>query len=104
MRILAGLLLPVFLLSGLALGAFEDQSLVFRADFDQPDSFGSWRSTEGHIVRGYEGTPSLLIENGDVSARVNRQIQIPADRIDGRLIAIPDVVKSGKTKVIRGAR
>ncbi len=77
---------------GLAVAAGE--TTVFRCNFDEPNPAEAWTGTKGQIVEGYEGTHSLLIENANAYRTVTCSAQIPADRIEGRLISVSAVVKA----------
>lgn len=80
-------------LVSLDLGAADD-AVVFRADFDGPDTLVEWSGTTGKRVDGHEGTPSLQIENAKASGSAVRYADVPAERIAGRLITMSAVVKA----------
>ena len=71
-----------------------EQAVVFRADFDAPNALEEWTGQPGELAVGHEGTPSLMIENHDGARSSMQQVDVPVDRIAGRLIALRAVVKA----------
>lgn len=74
--------------SGVVWGLSAEQKVVFEADFD--DAAGI---TSGRLVKGYEGTRSLLIELS-AAGILSQGYSIDAAAIAGKLVTISAVVKA----------
>jgi len=70
-----------------------DVSPILDANFNKPDALLKWRGSGGKLVVGPSGT-CLLLEAGGKNSYSNRTIDLPVDRIAGKLITIRAVVKA----------
>ena len=77
-----------------AMSAPADQDVVFRVDFNRPDSLATWTGSAARLVDGYEGTPSLLLTNTQAQGGAVRMAPLPADRLAGQLVTFSAVVKA----------
>jgi endoglucanase len=85
-------LILLFCATGLAIA--EDKVTVFKCNFDEPNVTETWTDAKERITEGYKSPHSLLIENENAYRTITCSTQIPADRIEGRLITVSAVVKA----------
>ena len=70
-----------------------DVSPILDANFNKPDALLKWRGSGGKLVAGPNGT-CLLLEAAGKNSYSNRTIDLPVDRIAGKLITIRAAVKA----------
>jgi endoglucanase len=72
--------------------AAAEEKTVFYTDFDSADSSKN-TGQSGQIVKGYQGTPSLLLERSGVGSKV-RSFSLPAKKITGQAVTLRAQVKA----------
>ncbi|MDP6634119.1 MAG: cellulase family glycosylhydrolase [Phycisphaerae bacterium] len=70
-----------------------DGGAILDINFNKPDAMSKWKGGGGKLVPGLNGT-CLLLESTEKNSYSNRTIELPIDRIAGKLITIRAVVKA----------
>jgi len=73
--------------------AAADVRSVLHADFNKPDALSKWRGSGGKLVAGADGT-CLMLETDGKKPYAKRTVDLPVDRIAGKLITIKASVKA----------
>ena len=71
-----------------------EQGMVLRLDFDSPEQSGMMVGEVGRLAAGYQGSQSLLIEKPERTGSAVRWLDLPADKVAGRIVTFSAVVRA----------
>ena len=75
-------------------GAQDERPVIFEADFDGENALDGWGGNAGEVTEGYEGTPSLVIEQTAADGSAVRTRPVPIEEMAGKLVTLKASVKA----------
>jgi len=74
--------------------ARAEQHLALRLDFDSPEQMAMLEGDAGRLDGGFRSPGALLIERSDATGSAGRTIELPPERLAGRIVTLSAVVKA----------